>query len=119
MVTILENQEDKILAFRVNGKISKEEIDELGVMLEDKLKFHKKINIYAEIKNLEGYSSIDALFTDLKLTLKHFTDVEKVAIVTEDKWIENLAHVTDNIIGSDVRHFHMSQEPEAIEWVNI
>ncbi len=118
MVTILENQDDDVLAFRIIGKISKEEVDKVSDLLDTKLKLHKKIKLYAEIKELEGYESIDALFADLKLSLQHFNDVEKAAIITEEKWIHNLTHIADKIIGGEVRHFHVAQEPEALQWVS-
>ena len=113
----VENHIDNIVGFTIEGKISEGEIEAIGEMMEEKLKTHDKIRMYAEIINLEGYDSARAFFEDMKYTLKLWNEIEKAAIVADPKWIDNLTNLADMLTPGDMKHFPPAEKNLAMQWL--
>lgn len=108
---------DRVLGLRISGSIERPDLDAVGAVFEDKLGRHKRLRIYAEVQDLGGISPA-ALMEDLRLSVRHFRDVEREAIVTEAGWLEVLARAGDLLPGIAVRHFSWLEKSQALEWIN-
>jgi intergrase/recombinase len=91
MIDIIPTDSEHVIGCKIDGRINKEDIEELATYIEDKLSKNKKLRIYVEVLKLEGIS-LEALFKDLKLGIKHFSDFDKKAIVTNKDWIKKGRH---------------------------
>jgi hypothetical protein len=113
----VENHIDNIVGFTLEGKIEEGEIEAIGKMMEEKLKTHDKVRMYAEIDNLKGYDSASAFFKDMKYTLKLWNKIEKAAIVADPKWIDNLTNLADLLTPGDIKHFPPAEKTLAMQWL--
>ena len=116
-IQLIPHQTDKIIGFKIDGKIEAEDIDRVVESIEEKLKQGEKLRIYAEISNWSGMS-LGAFIKDLKFALQHLTDFEKEAIISDRQWLKNLAEVGNKLFSSiEVKHFSLEDRDEALEWI--
>ena len=117
MIQILEDSKDDLVAFRISGHVDKRDYDVMLPLLDEKIKQHGKIRVYAEVQLIEDFS-IGALWEDIKYDFKHATDFSRVAIVGDQKWIEWLTVASKPFTTAEIRHFDFSQREQAWSWIN-
>ncbi len=117
MLSLIPMDADHVIGCVVDGKISSEDIDTIWNEIDRKLKDHKKLCVYVEVKDYGGIS-LDAFFEDFKHVFKHFGDFSKKAVVTEKNWMMKMAPVVDKIFPNiEVRCFSFEDKDKAVEWV--
>lgn len=116
MIDIIPTDADNVIGCKIVAKINTEDIERLANYIEDKLLKNKQLRIYVEVTKLEGIS-LDALFKDLKLGIKHFNDFDKKAVVTNKEWMKRVAVIADKIFPNiEVRCFSFEEKEKALEW---
>lgn len=108
---------DHVVGFRIDGKISVEDILRVTDVIEARLNRHPKLRVYAEVEHFSGIS-VSALVKDFSFALRHLRDFEREAIVSDAEWLKKLADVSDRMLSSiEVRHFSKSEKDKALEWI--
>lgn len=116
MIEIIPTNTDNRIGCKIDGKINTEDIERIAKYIEDKFIKNKKLRIYVEVIRLEGIS-LEALFKDLKLGIKHFKDFDKKAVVTDKEWMKKVAAIADKIFPNiDVKCFSFEEKEKALEW---
>ena len=106
-----------VIGFRIEGKISGEDVSLITEEIEARLERYSKLRIYAEVDGLAGMT-MKALFKDIAFSLRHFRDFEREAIVTDAAWLRQLALIGDRVVpGIEVRHFYKSERDDALQWI--
>ena len=91
--------------------------DVLIPAIESTLEKYDKIRILVQLgEEYEGFEG-DAMWDDTKVGLKHFTQFEKCAIVTDVKWIRSSIKVFGFLIPGEVKLFPNQELSTAEEWV--
>lgn len=117
MLDIIHFKEDNIIGFRLEGRIEEDSFDEAVTMMEKMLEKHDKIRVYAEIEEIGGMN-VNTFMKDIHFKLKHFTDFEKEAIVSDKPWLETWIGVANTIFPHiEVKHFAPDHKEEAKEWL--
>ncbi|MEX0780511.1 MAG: STAS/SEC14 domain-containing protein [Balneolales bacterium] len=111
----VEKLSDFVFEIYISGKIRKEDYDFVPE-LERKIEKHGKVNLYCEIESIEGVEP-SAIWEDLKLRAKHFNSFEKVAIVVEGQWIQNMSQMAKPFTKAYVKVFKPEEKEEAKNWV--
>jgi hypothetical protein len=57
------------------------------------------------------------LWEDIKFDVKHFRDIERLALVGEKKWEEGMATFCKPFTTAEVRYFDRAQVDDAREWI--
>jgi hypothetical protein len=116
MIDIIPTNTDNVIGCKIDGKINAEDIERIANYIEDKFVKNKKLRIYVEVIKVEGIS-LEAIFKDLKLGIKHFNDFDKKAVVTEKEWMKKVAVIADKIFPNiEVRCFSFEDKEKALEW---
>ena len=116
-VRLIPYKPDHIIGLDIDGWIDAEDIDRVTELIEIRLNRGDKLRIYAEVKNWSGMS-LGAFIKDLKFSLQHLKDFEKEAIVSDRKWLEALAALSNTLFsGIEVKHFTFDEVDKALEWV--
>lgn len=78
------NEEDggKTLVVHVSGKLVKADYGNFVLEFERLLKQHGKLRVLFDISGLRGWDG-GALWEDIKFDVKHFADIERLAMVGE------------------------------------
>ncbi|MGB3778482.1 MAG: STAS/SEC14 domain-containing protein [Tunicatimonas sp.] len=108
---------DHVIRLVIDGEVKQSDIDQAANVMKDSLKEPGKLRLLMEVKNMEGYDSIEAFLKDTKKTFQHYTDFEKMAIVTEEKWLASIASLGDLINPANIKQFSLSERELAEEWV--
>jgi hypothetical protein len=68
------------------------------------------------LEDFDGWDA-GAMWEDLKFDVKHFSDLQKVAIVGESKCEKGAAKFWQPFTRADVKYFDLSKRDEAERWI--
>lgn len=106
-----------VIRLVIDGEVKQTDIDQAATVMEESLKEQKKLRLLIEVKSLEGYDSIAAFMKDAQKTFQHYTDFEKIAVVTEEQWLADVANLSDLINPANIKQFSLSERKLAEEWI--
>ena len=107
----------KVMEVDVTGKLTKEDYEQFVPATEKLIKEYGKIRILFVMHDFHGWSA-GALWEDIKFDLKHFTHIERLAIVGESKWEHGMAIFCRPFTTAKMRYFDIAKIEEAREWIN-
>ena len=117
MLEAIPFEEGNIIGFRLKGKIEDNEFDEIVSIMEQRLKEHKKLRVYAEIEEFKGMS-VNTFMKDIHYSLKHWRDFDKEAVVSDKGWLKTWVEIAGSLFpGIEVKHFSFEEKEKAKEWV--
>jgi hypothetical protein len=117
MLRIDNLTENKVLTITANGRITKEDYEQLLPELEELLNKHDSLRFYIELENLSGFE-IGALWKDVKFDFKYKNQYGRTAIVGEKKWEEWGTKISRMFFDSEMKFFYEDQSDDAWNWVN-
>ena len=115
-VTLQEKEGGKVLEVRVTGKLQHEDYEHFVPEFDRLVKQHGKIRLLFEMIDFHGWEA-HAAWDDLKLGVKHFLDIERIAMVGEKKWQEWMARFCRPFTRAKVRYFESKAIEEARNWL--
>lgn len=115
-VELIEQNGGKLLVVRLTGKLVKEDYDHFVPTVERLAKQHGRIRMLVEMHDFHGWTA-GALWEDIKFDLKHFSDIERLALVGETKWEKGMAAFCKPFTTAKVRYFDQSATAEVRTWL--
>ncbi|MBI2824942.1 MAG: STAS/SEC14 domain-containing protein [Planctomycetia bacterium] len=115
-VELREDAANKTLVVRASGKLSKQDYERFGPEVERLIKSHGKVRILFEMQDFHGWE-MGALWEDIKFDVKHFRDIEKLAVVGESKWQEGMAKFCKPFTSATIKYFDHAEADEAKKWL--
>jgi len=76
----------------------------------------KKVKILFSMKDFTGWDA-GALWEDIKFDIKHFGDIDRLAMVGDKKWEEGMAWFCKPFTTAKVAYFDQSQIETAQAWL--
>ena len=107
----------KINFVSFTGKLAKQDYELFVPALEAGIKIHGKINLLIELHDFKGWTA-GAMWEDTKFGVRHFNDIEKLAIVGDKQWEKNLARFAKVFTRAKVRYFDESDLNNAYQWIS-
>ncbi len=115
-VKVREEVGSKFVVVSLSGKLSKHDYQEFVPEVEKVIKANGKIRVLVEMDDFHGWE-IGALWEDIKFDMKHFGDIEKLAIVGESKWQEGMAKFCKPFTKAKIEYFGHVDEAKAKAWL--
>lgn len=115
-VELMERKDGKILETHVSGRLVREDYRQFVPRFEQLLQSHGKLRLLFEMSNFHGWDA-EALWDDLKFDVKHFNDIERVAMVGERKWQQWMATFSKPFTAAAVRYFDRTERAQAVAWL--
>jgi hypothetical protein len=106
----------RVLEVRVTGKLTKESYQEFVPAVDEQIKEHGKLRILFVMVDFHGWTA-GAMWEDLKFDLKHWKDIERLAIVGDKKWEKGMAAFCKPFTKAHIRYFDILQLEEARQWL--
>ena len=115
-IQLVEKDGGKVLEVSASGKLTHEDYKQFVPTFERLIQAHGKINVLFEMTDFHGWSA-GALWDDIKVDVKHFTDIARLAIVGETKWEKGMSVFCRPFTTAKIRYFDRAQAAEARAWI--
>src|SRR5579859_3172437 len=115
-VTLKETNGGKVLEVGLTGKLTEEDYQIFIPVVERLVKEHGKIRMLVDMHDFHGWT-MGALWQDIKFDVKHFRDIERVAMVGETQWEHGMAVFCKPFTAAKVRYFYRAEIDQARSWL--
>jgi len=116
-VELLEEAGGKILILNLNGKLAKEDYAHFTPEVERAVKANGKVRMLVRLHDFHGWT-MGGLWEDVKFDMKHFSDVERLAMIGDRRWEAGMAAFCKPFTAAKIRYFDLSKADEANEWIH-
>ena len=106
----------KVLEVQVSGKLTHDDYQRLVPAFERLVKQHGKIRVLFEMAGFHGWEA-GALWDDIKFDLKHFSDIEQLAMVGDKKWEQGMSAFCRPFTTAKIRYFDSAAIQKARAWL--
>ncbi|QDS91491.1 hypothetical protein FF011L_02210 [Roseimaritima multifibrata] len=113
-VTEIEN--GKTIELSLTGKLSSEAYEEFVPVIEAQIAAHGKVRMLVVMHDFHGWDA-SALWADTKFAMKHFKDIERLAIVGETKWEKGMATFCKPFTTASIKYFDHAKIDDARAWL--
>lgn len=118
MFEVLPESTDASIGFKISGKVSAEDYQQLMPRLDEAIANHGKINLLIVVEDFDGYDGLDAAKADWHFGTNEYRQVEKAAFVGDGKWVARMVRIMDPFTrNTEERAFTPDQIDEAWAWI--
>ena len=112
----LGEKHGKLLVLHVSGNLIKADYEGFVPEFERLVRGEVMLRVLIDIT---GFLSLTAgaLWDEIKFDFKHFSDIERLAVVGEKKWQHTMATFCKPFTQAKVRYFDVSDTAEARKWL--
>ncbi|MGE7774193.1 STAS/SEC14 domain-containing protein [Chitinophaga sp. NPDC101104] len=119
MVELLNDFPGHVAAYAARGAVSKEEYRSVVMRRVDEVaKRYGHINFLVRLETDMGNYSIGAFLEYLKVSFEHFLKWERMAIVTDEKWVRTAYKILSSLVHGEIRTYPLTGFLEAKAWVS-
>ena len=115
-LTLKETNGGKVLEVGLTGRLTEADYQQFIPVVERLLKEHGKIRVLIEMHDFHGWTP-GVLWQDIKFDAKHFSDIERVAMIGENKWQHAMAVFCKPFTAATVRYFDRTAIDQARTWL--
>jgi len=115
-VELLEENGGKILIISVTGKLRREDYKSFVPKVEELFLKFRKIRMVFKMRDFHGWDA-GALWEDIKFDIRHFSDIESLAIVGDKKWEKGMSLFCKPFTKARIKYFDLSEIFKAYEWI--
>jgi len=115
-VELHETDEGEVLIIKAIGKLTKEDYETFVPKVEQLIKHFGKIRILFEMKDFHGWDA-SALWQDIKFDIRHFKDIERLALVGDKKWEKGMGIFCKPFTTAKVKYFDSKEIDKAQAWI--
>ncbi|MDX2319833.1 MAG: STAS/SEC14 domain-containing protein [Moritella sp.] len=118
MLEIIEIEIDNAVAFQMSGKITEDDMALVLGFAKEKIEHYGNIVLLEKIDSFSGVE-FKAIIEEFKYLFDvGLSNIDKVAILTDKKWVEHVVNIEDKIFKSiDMKCFALEQQEQAIAFL--
>ncbi len=119
MVELLADFPPHVAAYRASGEVHKEEYENVVRRRVDEVAAqYGKINFLVRLETgMEEYS-LAALLDYLKVSFEHFTRWNRMAIVSDQKWLRKIYDALSPLVPGKIETYELKDYEAAKQWVS-
>src|SRR5271166_2947978 len=108
MIEQLPAPSDKVLAFKMSGKLHDDDYKKFVPLIDAELAKQGKVRLLAVFEDFHGWD-LHAIWDDIKFATTHCTKIERIALVGDKKWEAWMAKVCKPFTMAKLRYFDVSE----------
>ena len=118
MIKVSEESEGNVIIIEAEGKLTDQDYKEILIpRIESVIREQGKARILFDLSdNFRGWNW-KALWDDARLGLAHRKDFEKMAVVSNRRWINLATKITAKFVRGEIKTFLPSQRGDARAWI--
>lgn len=119
MVELLPDFPPHVAAYRAEGTVHKEEYEQVVMARVDEVAAtYGKINFLVLLEtDMQNYT-LPAFLDYLKVSFEHFTKWNRMAIVTDQKWVEKGYELLSRVVHGEIKGYELKEFEAAKQWVS-
>lgn len=119
MLTIIPNLPDHVFGVRAKNEVTKDDLKQILLPgLENLTERYDEIYYLLVLETEVQNFTAGAWIQDLIAGIKHLTQWKKMAIVTDQKAVENFTDLFTYVSPGEAKGYELSELPQAIAWVS-
>jgi hypothetical protein len=111
-----DEDEDNMLTIQVSGKLTKADYVYFAPEFERLIQLNGKMRVLFNLAGFDGWEA-GALWEDIKFDVKHFADIERLALVGDNKWQHRMAMFCKPFTKATIRYFDRADAAKARVWL--
>jgi len=115
-IAVATESSSNVLRVSVSGKLTTEDYALFVPEIEQQIAGNGKVRILFEMHDFHGWTA-GALWEDVKFDLKHFRDIERIAMIGDKAWEHGMATFCRPFTTAKIRYFDREQADEAQKWI--
>ena len=115
-ITFEDENDGRILAIRVSGKLTKADYVYFAPEFERLVQLNGKLRVLFDLAGFHGWEA-GALWEDIKFDFKHFADIDRLALIGDKKWQQGMALFCKPFTKATIRSFHDVDAADARKWL--
>jgi hypothetical protein len=115
-IQIKEEDGGKLVAVQVTGKLVKADYECCVPEFDRLIREHGKLRLLFELPDFHGWEA-GALWSEIKLDIKYFADIERLAVVGDKKWEQSMVTFFKPFTKATTRYFNQADAVEARMWL--
>ena len=115
-VKVEETKQGNAVIVTVTGRLDGKDYDIFVPVVEALIQKRGKIRILLQMCDFHGWDA-SALWEDIKFDWKHYSDIERIAMVGNSKWEQGMAIFCRPFTGAKIRYFPEAKREEALGWI--
>lgn len=116
-IQLTEENGGKLLSVHVSGKLTKEDYAHFVPEFERLVQLHGKLRVFFDMTDFHGWEA-GAIWEDIKFDMKHFADIERLAMAGEKKWQSGMAAFCKPFTTATIRYFDHTDAAAAKQWLS-
>jgi hypothetical protein len=112
-----DESEGKVLAIQVSGKLAKADYVYFAPEFERLVQLNGKLRVLFDLAGFHGWEA-GALWEDIKFDVKHFADIERLAMVGDKKWEHGMAMFCKPFTKAKIQYFDRADAAKARKWLD-
>ena len=119
MVELLKDFPPYVAAYRAYGAISKEEYQQVVMARVNEVAGkYGKINFLVRLETDMDNYSIGAFIDYLKISFRHFSKWNRMAIVSDERWLRTAYELLSPLVHGVIKGYKLNEFEEARQWVS-
>jgi hypothetical protein len=119
MVELLPDFPPHVAAYRAEGAVSKEEYEDVVMRRIDTVaNQYGKINFLVKLETSMSNYTPTAFLDYLKVSFEHFTKWNRMAIVTDERWVRISYETLSYLTPGEIRTYRLDEYEPAKQWVS-
>ena len=118
MLEMIDIGIENAIAYRIEGKVTEEEMIAILAIFKDKIDKGERLNVYQEVVSIGGVE-LDAMIEKFKFFREvGFSHFDRIAVVTHTKWLHKIVDLEGKIFKSiDMKGFSVDEKDQAVEFL--
>jgi hypothetical protein len=114
-ITMQHMTHDGYVEVHAAGKLDRSDYETLVPEIEQLIREEGKLRVVFVMEDFHGWTA-GGLWEDVKFDVRHFNDVDRLAIVGDQKWHERMASLCRLFTTAEVKYFDRTQIEDARQW---
>ena len=116
MLKITGSEYPNVVYMEVDGGVTKEDTEKAESFIKEHYGESAEINAFAYFKKLEDVD-VEAVLKGMYIDAKHWNQYNKIALVADDDWLQNIASLTDILPGINIKQYNRTEVDEVWGWL--
>jgi hypothetical protein len=117
MFQMLPESSGRLVALRVAGKLTKEDMVSVAPPLEERIRENGKVDLLCDMADLHGLS-LGGFWAELKFDAKHAKDFRRVAVITGKPLHRLMASMLKPFTSAEIKCFQQGKKTDALTWIS-